>query len=317
MSTGRAEMAIKVLFSAPRGQFARYAPHLTRALSEVGLDAELSEDHPPGDTDYIVFAPGGEVSDFRPFTRTRAVLGLWAGVETIVTNDTLTQPLVRMVDEGMTQGMVEYVAGHVLRHHIGMDAHIVNPGHDWRHWTTPLATERPLTMLGLGALGAACATALSGLGFPVTGWSRSPKTIAGVTCLSGDNGLHRALDAAQIVVLLVPLTAETENLLDHDALARLAPGACVINPGRGPLIDDDALLDALASGQVAHATLDVFRTEPLPAGHPFWAHPGVTVTPHVASETRPRSASRVIAENLRRAEEGLPLLNLVDRARGY
>lgn len=310
-------MAIKVLFSAPDGQFARYEAPLSRAFAEAGLTVDLAVDHPPAETDFIVFAPGGPVEDFRPYIRTRAVMGLWAGVESIVTNETLTQPLARMVDQGMTQGMVEYVAGHVLRHHIGMDAHIVNPDHEWNHRTTPLAEDRPVTILGLGALGSACARALVDLGFPVTGWSRSPKVIEGMTCLNGDTGLDRALDGAEIVVLLVPLTSETENLLDAHALARLSPGAFVINPGRGPLIDDEALLAALASGQVAHATLDVFRTEPLPADHPFWAHRQVTVTPHVASETRPVTAARVIAENVRRAEVGEPLLHLVDRERGY
>jgi len=310
-------MGIKVLFSAPDGQFARYEAPLSRAFAEAGLSVDLAEDHAPDETDFIVFAPGGRIRDFRPFTRTRAVMGLWAGVESIVTNDTLTQPLARMVDQGMTQGMVEYVAGHALRHHIGMDGHIVNPEHAWKHRTTPLASDRPVTVLGLGALGSACARTLAALGFPVTGWSRSPKSIDGVTCLHGADGLNRALDAAQIVVLLVPLTAKTENLIDRAALARLAPGAFVINPGRGPLIDDEALLDALGSGQVAHATLDVFRTEPLPADHPFWAHPQVTVTPHVASETRPATAAKVIAENVRRAEAGEPLLHLVNRDRGY
>ncbi|MBM1219731.1 glyoxylate/hydroxypyruvate reductase A [Ponticoccus sp. SC2-23] len=310
-------MAIKVLFSAPDGQFARYRAPLSQAFEAAGLTVDLAEDHAPEETDFIVFAPGGQVSDFRPFTRTRAVMGLWAGVESIVTNRTLTQPLARMVDHGMTRGMVEYVAGHALRYHIGMDGHIVNPDHEWAHRTTPLAADRPVTILGLGALGAACAETLAQLGFPVTGWSRSPKTLDNVTCLSGQDGLHRALEGAQIVVLLVPLTAETENVLDAAALARLAPGAFVINPGRGALIDDDALLEALGSGRVAHATLDVFRTEPLPADHPYWSHPRVTVTPHVASETRPVTAARVIAENVRRAEAGEPLLHLVDRDRGY
>lgn len=310
-------MALKVLFSAPEGEFQRYRAPLLRAFCEKGIEADLAEDHAPDETDFIVFAPGGRVQDFHPFTKARAVMGLWAGVESIVSNATLTQPLARMVDDGLTQGMVEYVAGHVLRHHLGMDAHIVNPDHDWRHDAPPLASERPVTMLGLGALGAASACALARLGFPVTGWSRLPKAIEGITCLSGEDGLARALTNAQIVVLLLPLTAETENTLDATALARLARGAVVINPGRGALIDDEALLTALGTGQIGHATLDVFRTEPLPRDHPFWVHERVTVTPHVASETRPDTAARVIAENVRRAEAGEPLLHLVDRARGY
>jgi glyoxylate/hydroxypyruvate reductase A len=118
-------------------------------------------------------------------------------------------------------------------------------------------------------------------------------------------------------VTLLPLTPETENLLDAARLALPARGAALINPGRGPLIDDDALLAALDTGRIGHATLDVFRTEPLPRDHPYWAHPRVTVTPHVASATRPATAAQVIVENIRRAEAGEPLLHLVDRARGY
>jgi glyoxylate/hydroxypyruvate reductase A len=257
------------------------------------------------------------VQDFTPFTRARAVLNLWAGVEKIVGNPTLRLPLVRMVDHGLTQGMVEYVSGHVLRHHLGMDAHILRQDGVWRPDAPPLARDRRVSVLGLGALGAACAQMLVALGFPVTGWSRRPREIAGLRCLSGEDGLHRTLAEADILVLLLPLTPETENLLDAVRLALLPRGAVIVNPGRGPLIDDDALLAALDSGALGHATLDVFRVEPLPPAHPFWTHPRVTVTPHIASETRPDSAAEVIAENIRRGEAGEAFLYLVDPEAGY
>jgi len=172
-------------------------------------------------------------------------------------------------------------------------------------------------MLGLGELGAACAQTLASLNFRVSGWSRRPKEIAGVRTFSGEEGLRSVLSRAEIVVLLLPLTPETEDLLDADRLELLPEGAVIVNPGRGPLIDDDALISSLDRGHIAHATLDVFREEPLPPEHPFWAHPKVTVTPHVASETRPRTASRTIAENVRRGEAGEALLHVVDRARAY
>jgi len=313
-------MTVEIYFAAGARHWPHYREHLEAALAEAGVDARLSDSAPdPAAVDYIVFAPGGVIEDFSPFVRTKAVLNLWAGVERIVGNATLTQPLCRMVDPAMTEGMVEWVVGHVLRHHLGIDTHVLHQDGVWRHESSvpPIARERKVTMLGLGALGQACGQALAALNFPVTGWSRTPKQVPGIRCLSGADGLAEALAGAEIVVTLLPQTAETENLLNAERLALLAPGAVVVNPGRGPLIDDAALLAALDSGALGHATLDVFREEPLPGGHPFWTNPKVTVTPHIASETRPSTASRVIAENVRRGEAGEPFLYRVDRDRGY
>ncbi len=306
---------MKVLFAGGADRWPVWEGPLRAAFDEAGVAADLATDHPPGEVDVIVFAPNPDLTDFRPFTRAQAVLSLWAGVETIVENETLTQPLARMVDPGLTEGMVDYVAGHVLRHHLGIDAHLA--AREWRPEAPPLARDRRVGILGLGALGAACAEALAGLNFAVSGWSRRPKEIEGVASLSGEEGLKELLSKSEILVLLLPLTAETEDLIDAAALARMPAGAVLINPGRGALVVEDALLAALDRGHLAHATLDVFRIEPLPADHPFWAHPRVTVTPHIASETRPRTAARAIAENVRRLEAGEPLLHLVDRDRGY
>ncbi len=272
---------------------------------------------PPEAVDYILYAPTGPVTDFTPFTRAKAVLSLWAGVERIVTNPTLTLPLARMVDDGLAEGMVEWVTGHVLRHHLGMDQDICRQDARWQVHIPPLARDRRVSVLGLGALGAACARALAGLNFDVAGWSRTPRTLPGVACFHGAEGLRAVLERAEILVLLLPATAATDNTLSARTLAWLPEGAVVINPGRGQLIDDAALLEALDAGRVGHATLDVFRVEPLPADHRYWHHPRVTVTPHIASETRPASAAQVIAENIRRGESGAPLLHLVDRAAGY
>jgi glyoxylate/hydroxypyruvate reductase A len=309
---------VKVYFAAGRTLWQQYQTLLPAALAEHGLTAEFSaECDAPGDVDYIIYAPGAEATDFAAFTRCKAVLSLWAGVEKIVGTPGLTQPLCRMVNPARTAGMVEWVVGHALRHHLGMDRHILNPDRIWEPTCPPLAAERPVTVLGLGALGQACAHALQGIGFPVTGWSRSEKQIDGLTCEYGEDGLNAALSTAQILVLLLPRTAETENLLNARRLAMLPGGAAILNPGRGHLIDDAALLAALNTGALGHATLDVFRTEPLPQDHPFWQHPQITVTPHVAAETRPASAAGVIAENIRRGEANLPFLHLVDRQRGY
>lgn len=311
-------MSINVLFAAKPASWTEYEAPLRTALDATGLAYDLRTEFAPDQVDYIVYAPNSTVQDFTPYTRLKAVLNLWAGVEDVVGNQTLTVPLARMVDqEGLTQGMVEWVTGHVLRHHLGMDAHIVNPDRAWIDTPPPLSKDRPVTILGFGALGQACAQALTALGFPVRGWSRRRKDLSGVTTYGGAEGLDQALTGAQIVVLLLPATPETENVLNARTMALMAPGATIINPGRGPLIDDAALIDALNSGQIGHATLDVFRQEPLPQDSPFWSHPGVTVTPHIASTTRPDSAARVIADNIRRSEAGEPLRHLVDRSAGY
>ena len=151
----------------------------------------------------------------------------------------------------------------------------------------------------------------------MAGWSRSAKSEPGVKCFHGDQGLQDVLARSEILVLLLPDTPATENIINKAALAAMPDGAFIINPGRGPLIDDDALIGALDSGKIAHATLDVFRIEPLPAEHPYWAHPHVTVTPHIAAETRAVTASQVIVENIQRGETGQGFLHLVDRTLGY
>lgn len=310
-------MPVTVYYACPT-RWDDYAQVLPDALRAAGVDAELVTDAPdPAAVDYIIYAPSSPLQDFTPFVNVKAVLSLWAGVERIVGNVSLTQPLCRMVDSGLTEGMVEWVVGHTLRHHLGMDRHIVNPGHVWDPTCPPLARERPVTMLGMGALGTACAQALAALNFPVTGWSRTAKSVEGVQCEHGAAGLEVALRRAGIVVTLLPKTPDTENLLDARRLAMLPRGAVILNPGRGPLIDDAALLDALDSGHVGHATLDVFRVEPLPADHRYWSHPRVTVTPHIAADTRVSGAARVLAENIRRGESGEPFLYRVDRKRGY
>ncbi|MCE8520643.1 glyoxylate/hydroxypyruvate reductase A [Ruegeria pomeroyi] len=310
-------MPVNVLFSARPELWPIYRPLIEGYLSDMGVTFDLRNAFAPEEVDYVVYAPNGGLHDFTPFTRLKAVLSLWAGVESIAGNPTLTAPLARMVDHGLTQGMTEWVVGHVLRYHLGMDAHIHGLKGDWRQDVPPLASQRQVTILGLGALGEAAARALTALGFQVTGWSRSPKDLPGITCLHGPEGLDQALSGAEILVLLLPSTAATENTLNAQTLSRLPRGARIINPGRGPLIDDDALLAALDSGQVGHATLDVFRIEPLPRDHPYWAHPNVTVTPHIASETRPETAAQVICENIRRGESSELFLHLVDRTLGY
>ena len=310
-------MTIKILFSANEENWKRYKAPLQDALDDKSLDYELGTTITPSEVDYIVYAPSSSLQDFSPYAKLKAVLNLWAGVEGVTNNKTLKVPLARMVDSGLTDGMVEWVTGHTLRHHLGIDKHIHGQDGIWRSYVPPLAKDRVITILGLGTLGTACGIALKKLGFNVRGWSRREKRVDGILCFYGDEQIDSSLMDADIVVLLLPDTPLTQNILNQHTLNLLKRGAFVLNPGRGPLIDDDALLAALETGQIEHATLDVFRIEPLPQNHQYWSNNKVTVIPHKASETRPKTASQVIAMNIGRAENGQELLYLVDRENGY
>ncbi|MFD1797631.1 glyoxylate/hydroxypyruvate reductase A [Paracoccus aurantiacus] len=300
---------MRVLFSAP--DWARWQPALEAACPE----AQFVRDAPAESVDAIIYAPGSGIEDFTPYRNARLVQSLWAGVERIVSNPTLTQPLARMVDPGLAQGMTDYCTGWVMRAHLGMD----NYAQDgiWRNGTVPpLAHARRVTVLGAGALGMAVARALKALGFDVATWSASGRGTEGIAAYPG-NAIEDALRRAEILVTLLPDTPATRDMIDAHALSLLPEGATIINPGRGTLIVDEDLIAALDSGHLRHAVLDVFRVEPLPPAHPYWAHPAVTVTPHIASETRVETAAQVVAENLRRAMRGEKPLFLVDREKGY
>lgn len=294
---------------------------LDAQIAASGMDLQvLAADADPAEVDYLVYNIDGGIRDFAPFTKLRAILNTWAGVEGVLAELDWPAhiPLTRMVETGMTRGMAEYFAGHAMRYHLDIDRFIADSaGGRWQKWSPPLAGMRTVGILGLGELGRATAGLLTGLGFRVTGWSRSAKSVPGVSCLHGPDGLAEILKTAEILIVILPLTDATRNILNAGTLAALPRGACIINAGRGPLIDDDALLAALAGGHIRHATLDVFRQEPLPGDHPYWRNPGVTVTPHIASITRTDTACEAILEQIARDLDGKPFLHVVDRGRGY
>lgn len=306
---------MRVFFAAPDDDWDEWHDSLRNACPEMQLERQGD----PADFDAVIYAPGyprdGSVLDFGAFTRARLVQSLWAGVERIVTNPTLTQPLARMVDPGLTQGMVEYCLGWTLRSHLGMDG-LAQDG-NWRHDAIPpLASSRGVTVLGLGAIGGAVAMALKALGFDVIGWSASGRPVPGIEVM-GAADLARALNRAEVLICLLPDTSATRGMLNSETLSLLPRNATLINAGRGSLIVERDLVAALDAGRPGRAVLDVFTTEPLPPHHPFWSHPAVTVTPHVAAATRASSAAAIVALNLRRAMAGDPVLYLVDRSRGY
>ena len=250
----------------------------------------------------------------------KLILSLGAGVDHLLGDPQLPRhvPIVRLVDPHMTDAMSEYVVLQVLRlHRRDLDYRAQQETGVWRELDQQNAAERRVGILGLGELGQDAAKKLKALGFDVAGWSRSEKDLAGIASYAGAAGLAPLLGRSEILVCLLPLTTETEGILNASTLALLPRGAALVNAARGAHLVEEDLLAALASGQVSAAVLDVFREEPLPADHPFWHHPRVIVTPHVAAFTNPTTAAPIILDNIRRFEDGRPLLNRVDPARGY
>ncbi|SCW78155.1 2-hydroxyacid dehydrogenase [Ancylobacter rudongensis] len=256
---------------------------------------------------------------FALFPNLQLVVNLGAGVDALMKRDDLVPvKFARLNDPGMEAMMASYVIFAVTRYarDIPVFERAKRRG-EWEYVHPRPLYEIKVGVLGLGELGAASAKALAAMGFSVTGWSRSPKDIPGVTALTGREGLERVLSESEIVVCLVPLTPDTHHLLGATELALMQKGAKLVNVSRGALVDEAALVEALRSGHLAEATLDVFETEPLREGHALWALDNVLITPHVASITVPALAARDVAESIRRVRQGLPPLHEVDPRRGY
>ena len=275
-----------------------------------------------GDPDDIDIAlawlpPRGLLSQF---PNLKAILSLGAGVEHILQDSELPAnvPIARLIDPGLQTGMVEFVTLEVLRHH-RMDPQYreQQTKGDWQLLRQTLSADRQIGILGLGHLGQACAEALTGFGFPVAGWARSEKDLPGITCYSGEEGFFSLLEQSNILICLLTLTPQTEDILEATEFGALPKGAVVINAARGGHIVDDDLINALNSNHLSAASLDVYRQEPLPPDHPFWAHEKIVMWPHAAAWTLPESAIPVIAENIRRANLSETLHGQIDRRRGY
>ena len=247
------------------------------------------------------------------------VLSLNAGVEHLLALDEVPAgvPIVRLVDEGLTRGMTEWVLAQVLSWHRNLDFyHEQQADARWTPQSEKLAYERTVTVLGAGALGGATARVLADLGFRTRVWSRSAREVAGCAAF-GAAGLGDAIDGADILVNLLPLTPETRDIINDTLLGRMAAGGLLVNGARGAHVVESDLIAALDSGQLSRAALDVFRTEPLPAGDPLWHHPGVRVSPHVAAPTHAAHAVAEMAANIRRHQAGEALQNVVDPDAGY
>jgi glyoxylate/hydroxypyruvate reductase A len=298
----------------------RDATDLVAALRNAQSDVDLRVWPECGDVADVKFAvswnhPHGELLRF---PNLEVVSSFGAAVDHFLDDPSYPAGVVtvRVVDPDLERDMAEYVLCAILAHR--------------RHWTwyhdrkkeaqwKPRSYTRSGTVLvlGLGRLGVATARLLASMGMEVIGWSRASKELPGVRCIVGRAELHGALPYADVVVCMLPLTPDTAGILDAEVFARFRRGAYLVSVGRGRHLVESDLLDALADGRLSGACLDVFATEPLPSDHPFWDHPAITITPHVASLTNPASVAEQIADNYRRMSSGEELLNRVDLGRGY
>lgn len=290
------------------------------ATAGVAAQFEVFDGRPLGARYAVVWLPPPEL--FTVERGLRAVFNAGAGVERLLAMPQLPSelPVLRLVDAGMAPKMAEYVCFFIARITRGLHRFVgPNPVRDW-HVDRPRGAPPTVGVLGLGAIGGRIAQAVAMFGYPVRGWSRTPKALDGIECFAGADRLDAFLAGTRILVNALPLTGETRDLLDRARLSRLPAGSHLINVGRAGTIVDADLLALLDSGHLASAVLDVFRTEPLPADDPYWRHPKVTVTPHLSGPTPREPAARQIAEAIARLEAGTPaaaLPGFVDRARGY
>ncbi|WP_127143581.1 2-hydroxyacid dehydrogenase [Pelagibacterium montanilacus] len=274
-----------------------------------------------GDPDSVAYAlawrpPSGF---FEPFRNIELVVNLGAGVDSLTGRDDLPDvPICRLSDPGMVALMRSYVLFSVIRYARDMDDfEAAQRRREWHYiHPTPLDKVR-VGVLGLGALGSAAAQGLADTGFDVRGWDMSPKELPGVTVETDPAKWGAFLGDLDILVNMMPLTAGTRGMIDASVFDALSPGTKFVNASRGEVVDEDALLAALQSGQVGAATLDVFCTEPLPSEHPFWAMENVYITPHLASITVPESAARDVAESIRRISAGQSPLHQVNPKAGF
>jgi len=250
----------------------------------------------------------------------KLIVSLGMGVDHLLADDRLPHgvPIVRIMDEGLVGQMSEYAIFWALWHHRDIERYAASQrAKTWKPEEFVDTLHRPVGVMGLGSIGQDTAKKLALLGFPTLGWSRTAKTVPGVETFHGREALPKFLGRSAILVNVLPLTRETRGLLDKALFAALPKGAFVINMGRGGHVVDEDLLAALESGHLAGAALDVFNQEPLPPEHPYWLHPKVHMTPHMAGYTNPRTASPGVIENIKRLRTGQPLTNTVDPKTGY
>jgi glyoxylate/hydroxypyruvate reductase A len=301
---------VNILFASETEKPEFWLPLLEQALPH---DRFVSIEEPV-DVALVATPPAGTLGRLK---RVKLVQSLWMGVEKLLADPDYPRgvPLARLIDPGMVAAMSETVLAHLLDWHHHHDRYRAQQARgEWRRFKQYLASDRTVGILGLGELGGDLARKLLALGFRVAGYSRRPKSIAGVQSFTD---LEAMLPLCNALVCLLPLTPQTRGILNQKNLSLLKPHACLINVARGGHVVTGDLIAALDSGHLGHAYLDVFDVEPLPASSPLWKHPRVSVTPHTAALTEPRTAIPKIVENVERVRRGEAPLHLVDFAAGY
>ena len=308
-------MTLRLSFCCADTEPAPWLEGLRSALPDAEVRAWQTGDAP---ADYaIVWQPPQAFFDEQP--QIKAAFNLGAGVDALLRlNIAPSTKLVRLDDAGMAVQIAEYVCHALIRSYRGFGVYAQQASQsNWRVNTSPERDAFPVGIMGLGVLGERVARMVGALEFPVNGWSRSPKQIDGVRCFAGNDQLGNFLAESKVLVCVLPLTPQTQGILNRTMLSQLQSGAYLINVGRGAHLVEEDLLALLDSGQMAGATLDVFRTEPLPPGHPFWSHPQVEVTPHIAALTQRKRTIRQIVDKLHQLERGEAVAGLVDASAGY
>ena len=315
-------MTLLVACSSRADQFAAHARDFAPDL-DVRVAPDIGR---PEDIRYaLVWHP--QPGLLKSLPNLQLIVSVGAGVDHIFKDPQLPDvPIVRYVDPDLTGRMVEYIALNVLYHHRRMsEFQELQARKVWKYLPEPAAHEVRVGVMGLGVLGAAAARALTVFGYQVRGWSRAPKSLAGVACYAGTETLDAFLADTDILAVLLPLTPDTRGILNRTMIAKLSrqgrdarlPGPVLINAGRGGLQIDAEIVAALEAGELYAASLDVFEAEPLPHSSPLWSHPRVVITPHNAAESAPSAIVRYTLNQIRAYRSGAPLEHVVDRARGY
>ncbi|WP_114417900.1 2-hydroxyacid dehydrogenase [Marinospirillum perlucidum] len=284
------------------------------------LKVVTAEDNPDPDKVRWVAAWNPSEGLFGRFPNLEAVFALGAGVDAFVRRDDLSEdvPLIRLLDAGMAEQMVEYILWATLTVQRDFDRYQqLQQQQKWQEHTARLKKQMRLGILGLGALGQEVATQLAAYGYPVSGWKRSPLELEGVRVFTGDQGLDDLVTQSDVLISLLPNTPQTRGLLNGELLKKLPQGAALVNVARGVQVVDEDLLQLLDSGHLRFAALDVFHEEPLPPEHPFWTHPAIRVTPHMAAATLPEPAVEQVVANLKKLEAGEEPAGLVKAESGY